>query len=73
MSEKEATFTLEGRIDEALANAMFRVTLENGVQILAYGSGRMKRNHIRILCGDRVQVEMSPYDTTKGRIVYRYK
>lgn len=73
MSEKEETFVLEGVVDEALSNAMFRVTLENGVQILAYGSGKMKQHRIRILPGDRVQVEMTPYDMQKGRITYRFK
>ena len=73
MSVKEETFTVEGVVDEALANAMFRVTLENGIQILAYGSGKMKKHRIRILPGDRVQVELSSYDMTKGRITFRFK
>ena len=73
MSEKEETFTLDGVVVEALPNAMFRVELENKVIILAYSSGRMKKNRIRILPGDRVQVEMTAYDMSKGRITYRFK
>ena len=62
-----------GTIIEALTNAMFRVELENGVQIIAHISGKMRMHYIRILPGDKVKVEMSPYDLTKGRIVFRYK
>ena len=62
---------LEGVIREALPNAMFRVELENGHRILAHVSGKMRMHFIRILPGDKVTVEMSPYDLTKGRIVYR--
>ena len=58
---------------EALPNAMFRVELETGQRVLAYLSGRMRRYYIRVLLGDRVKVELSPYDLEKGRIVYRYK
>ena len=58
---------------ESLSNAMFRVELENGVQIIAHISGKMRLHYIRILPGDKVKVEMSPYDLTKGRIVFRYK
>jgi len=58
---------------EALSNAMFRVQLENGHEVLSHISGKMRMNYIRILPGDRVRLEMSPYDLTKGRIVFRYK
>jgi translation initiation factor IF-1 len=71
--EKEEVVTLEGIVEESLPNASFRVRLENTHLILAYSSGRMKKNRIRILPGDRVQVEISPYDMTRGRITYRYK
>ncbi|HHO74964.1 MAG TPA: translation initiation factor IF-1 [Deltaproteobacteria bacterium] len=63
----------EGVVVEPLPNAMFRVELENGHQILAHISGKMRMHYIRILPGDKVQVEISPYDLTKGRIVYRSK
>ncbi|OPZ60528.1 MAG: Translation initiation factor IF-1 [Deltaproteobacteria bacterium ADurb.Bin510] len=63
----------EGVVVEPLPNAMFKVELENGHQILAHISGKMRMHYIRILPGDRVQVEISPYDLTKGRIVYRSK
>jgi translation initiation factor IF-1 len=62
---------MDGKITEALPNAMFRVELENGHRVLAHVSGRMRMHFIRILPGDRVTVELSPYDLTKGRIVYR--
>jgi translation initiation factor IF-1 len=62
---------LEGKVVEALPNAMFRVELENGHRVLAHVSGRMRMNFIRILPGDQVTVELSPYDLAKGRIVYR--
>jgi translation initiation factor IF-1 len=62
---------LEGTVNEALPNAMFRVELENGHKVLAHMSGRMRMHFIRILPGDQVTVELSPYDLTKGRIVYR--
>ena len=62
---------LEGKVAEALPNAMFRVELENGHRVLAHVSGRMRMNFIRILPGDQVTVELSPYDLAKGRIVYR--
>jgi translation initiation factor IF-1 len=64
---------MEGVITEALPNAMFRVCLDNGCQILAHISGKIRRNHIRILLGDRVAVQLTPYDLTKGRITYRLK
>ncbi len=70
---KESAIELDGVILEALSNAMFRVELENGVQIIAHISGKMRMHYIRILPGDKVKVEMSPYDLTKGRIVFRYK
>ena len=64
---------LEGTVVEPLPNAMFRVELENGHSVLAHISGKMRMNYIRILPGDRVQVELTPYDLTRGRITYRYK
>lgn len=72
MAEKE-TIEVEGKVVEPLPNAMFRVELENGHKILAHISGKMRMNFIRILPGDKVTVELSPYDLTKGRIIYRYK
>jgi translation initiation factor IF-1 len=71
-SDKE-TIEVEGTVLEALPNAMFRVELDNGHKILAHISGKMRMNFIRILAGDRVLVEMTPYDLTRGRIKYRYK
>jgi len=62
---------LEGKVTEALPNAVFRVELENGHKVMAHVSGRMRMHFIRILPGDQVSVELSPYDLTKGRIVYR--
>lgn len=70
---KEELLELEGTIDELLPNATFRVTLENGHQIIAHTAGKMRKNRIRVLKGDNVKVEMTPYDLTKGRIVYRFK
>ncbi len=67
------TIQIEGTVVEPLPNTMFRVELENGHKILAHISGKMRMNYIRILPGDRVTVELSPYDLTRGRIVYRYK
>ena len=64
---------VEGKVIETLPNAMFRVELENGHEILAHVSGKIRMHYIRILPGDRVTVEMSPYDLTKGRITYRFK
>lgn len=69
----EETLVLEGKITDTLPNAMFRVELENGHNVLAYLSGRMRKYYIRVLLGDKVRVEMSPYDLTRGRIVYRYR
>ncbi len=70
---KEDIIKLDGIIDEAMANAQFRVRLESGHQILATISGKMRMHYIRILAGDKVSIEMSPYDLTRGRITYRYK
>lgn len=69
----EETLTLEGKVVEALPNAQFRVELENGHVVLAYLSGKMRRNYIRVFLGDKVRVDMSPYDLTRGRITYRRK
>jgi len=70
---KQDAIVQDGVIMEALSNAMFRVKLQNGHEIVATISGKMRMNYIRILPGDRVKVEMSPYDLTRGRISYRYK
>ncbi len=70
---KEDAVQVEGTVVEPLPNAMFRVELENGHRILAHISGKMRMNFIKILPGDKVTVELSPYDLTRGRIVYRYK
>jgi translation initiation factor IF-1 len=70
---KEDVISLEGKIEEVLPNAMFRVRLEQGSAVLGFISGKMRQNRIQILLGDRVRVEMSPYDLTKCRIVYRSK
>jgi len=70
---KEEALQVEGIVVETLPNATFRVELENGHKVLAYISGKMRKNFIRILPGDKVTVEMSPYDLTKGRITYRMK
>ena len=64
---------LDGKIVEALPNTSFRVELENGHTVLAYLSGKMRKFYIRVLLGDRVKVELSPYDLERGRIIYRYK
>ena len=72
MSKQDA-IKQDGVITEALSNAMFRVQLQNGHEIIATISGKMRMHYIRILPGDKVQVEMSPYDLTRGRISYRYK
>ncbi len=64
---------MEGKVIEPLPNAMFKVELDNGHQVLAHISGKMRMHYIRILPGDKVTVELSPYDLTRGRIVYRYK
>ena len=70
---KEDLIRLSGIVDELLPSAMFRVTLENNHQIIATISGRLRQNNIRILAGDSVEIEMSPYDLNRGRIVYRNK
>ncbi len=72
-STKEAALELEGEVEEALPNTMFRVKLDNGHTVLGHISGKMRKHYIRILPGDRVTVELSPYDLTRGRITYRYK
>lgn len=69
----EDTITFDGKIVDTLPNAMFRVELDNGHTVLAYLSGKMRKYYIRVLLGDRVKVEMSPYDLTKGRITYRHR
>ncbi|MDR3327047.1 MAG: translation initiation factor IF-1 [Prevotellaceae bacterium] len=70
---KQDSIEIDGTILEALSNAMFRVKLHNGHEIIAHISGKMRMHYIRILPGDRVKVEMSPYDLSKGRISFRYK
>ncbi|MDA8066862.1 MAG: translation initiation factor IF-1 [Thermaerobacter sp.] len=70
---KDDTIEVEGKVIEPLPNAMFRVELANGHKILAHVSGKIRMHFIRILPGDRVTVELSPYDLTRGRIVYRFK
>lgn len=70
-SEKEAALELEGVVEEALPNTMFRVTLDNGHNVLGHISGKMRKHYIRILTGDKVTVQLTPYDLSKGRITYR--
>lgn len=70
---KQANIEVDGIITEALSNAMFRVELENKHEVIAHISGKMRMNYIRILPGDKVRLEMSPYDLSKARITYRYK
>ncbi|GAB4450597.1 MAG TPA: translation initiation factor IF-1 [Bacteroidia bacterium] len=70
---KQSNIEVDGTVIEALSNAMFRVELENGHIVTAHISGKMRMNYIRILPGDKVKLEMSPYDLTKGRIISRYK
>ncbi|HET90620.1 MAG TPA: translation initiation factor IF-1 [Chloroflexi bacterium] len=72
-NKKEGKIDIEGTVVEALPGTQFRVQLDNGHEVLAYLSGKMRKYYIRILLGDRVRVELSPYDLTRGRIVYRYK
>ena len=69
---KEELIEMQGKVDEVLPDSRFRVTLDNGHELIAYSAGRMKKNHIRILAGDKVSLEMSPYDLTKGRITFRH-
>ena len=71
--EKEEGIEIDGLVMEALPNTMFRVQLENGPLILGHISGKMRKNYIRLVPGDRVKVELSPYDLTRGRITYRYR
>ena len=71
MTKKEDAFEVEGTVMQALANTRFRVQLETGNEVLAHAAGKIRKNFIRIVPGDRVRVELSPYDLTKGRIVYR--
>lgn len=68
---KDDVITVIGKVEEVLPNAMFRVLLDNGIKILAHVSGKIRQNRIQILLGDNVKIEMSAYDLTKGRIVYR--
>ncbi|MFP6759216.1 MAG: translation initiation factor IF-1 [Alphaproteobacteria bacterium] len=70
---KEDLIEFQGMVKEILPNAMFRVVLENDHEILAHTSGRMRKNRIRVLAGDKVTVEMTPYDLSKGRITFRHK
>ena len=71
MPKEDNTFKLPGVVEEVLPNAMFRVTLENNHRITAYLGGKMRKNDIKIIAGDSVEIEMSPYDMTRGRVVYR--
>lgn len=73
MTEKRDSIEMEGVVTESLPNATFRVRLDNGRQVLTHVSGRIRRNYIRILPGDGVKVELSPYDLTRGRIIYRLR
>ncbi|MFL9711668.1 translation initiation factor IF-1 [Methylobacillus sp. Pita1] len=69
---KEELIEMQGKVDEILPDSRFRVTLDNGHILVAYTGGKMRKNHIRILAGDKVTVEMSPYDLAKGRIIFRH-
>ena len=73
VKESKQKIEADGTVVEALPSTMFRVQLDNGHEVLAYLSGRMRKNYIRVLLGDRVRVELSPYDLTRGRITYRYR
>ena len=73
MGGKEAKVEVEGEVVEALRNRMFRIQLDNGHETLGYTAGKMRRYRIKVFPGDRVKVEVSPYDLNRGRIVYRYK
>jgi translation initiation factor IF-1 len=73
MTKEEDKLLVEGTVVEALPGTQFRVKLDSGHEVLAYLSGKMRKNYIRILLGDQVRLEMSPYDLTRGRIVYRYR
>lgn len=69
---KEELIEMRGKVEEVLPDSRFRVTLENGHSLIAYTGGKMRKHHIRILAGDRVSLELSPYDLTKGRITFRH-
>jgi translation initiation factor IF-1 len=69
---KEDLIEMQGKVDEVLPDSRYRVTLENGHTLIAYSAGKMKKHHIRILAGDKVSLELSPYDLTKGRITFRH-
>lgn len=69
---KEELIEMNGSVDEVLPDARYRVTLENGHQLVAYAAGKMQKNHIRIIAGDKVTLELSPYDLSKGRITFRH-
>ena len=73
ISTKEEKIELDGEVVEAFRNGMYRIALDNGHETLGYTAGKMRRYRIRILPGDRIKVELSPYDLTRGRIVYRYR
>jgi translation initiation factor IF-1 len=73
VAEKEEKIEMDGEVVEALRNGQFRIQLDNGHETLGYTAGKMRRFRIRILPGDRIKVELSPYDLTRGRIVYRYR
>lgn len=73
MAKQDDKIEMEGVVIEALPNAMFRVQLDNGHELLAYLAGRMKKYYIKVLLGDRVRVELSPYDLTRGRVTFRHK
>jgi translation initiation factor IF-1 len=73
LMKKQNLIDMEGIVTESLPNAMFRVFLDNGCEVLTHISGKIRRNYIRILPGDRVKVELSPYDLTKGRIIHRLR
>ena len=72
MPKEENILTFSGVVTELLKNAMFRVTLENGHEVIAHASGKLRKNRIRVLTGDNVLVEVTPYDLTKGRIIFRF-
>ena len=69
---KEELIEMQGKVTEVLPDSRFRVMLDNGHELIAYTSGKMRKNHIRILAGDKVSLEMSPYDLTKGRVTFRH-
>ena len=69
---KEDLIEMQGKVDEVLPDSRFRVTLDNGHTLVAYSGGKMRKNHIRILAGDKVSLELSPYDLTKGHITFRH-